>query len=264
MLPGTRDDDVVLAGSPHAHVRARWIPARPYPCPLDPRTHTLTGYARTHAPGPRTHAPGPCTLARTGSPRPLARSAQHTRTGSPRPLARGAHLARSHRVPTPAWSPCTHTPGPHARSLAGSLRKHAPAHACTLASGHARTLAPGPHARSVSMHARTGPMRACSLRVPTPARTRGPHACVHRAYARALDRAYARALAPGLCTRARTGPMHSRSHRAYARALAPGPHACSLVGSPCTCAGSLHSCMLHPMLYVVVVICSSTTVCILV
>ena len=221
MLPGTQDDDIVLARSPYAHVRARWILARPCPCPLDPRTHTLTGYARTHAPGPRTHAPGPCTLARTGSPRPLAR---------------GAHLARSHRVPTPAWSPCTHAPGPHARSRGPYASTHRAMHArlhramhARSHRAHARMLALGPHA-----HSHTG---SPGMRAP------GLCTCAR----------------PGLCMHACTGPMHARSHQAYARVLAPGPHACSLVGSPCTCAG----CMLHPM-YVVVVICSSTTVCILV
>ena len=151
--------------------------------------HTLTGYACMHAPGTHTHTrpthePGPCLLA-----------------GSPHPLARRAHLARLHQVLMPA-----HSWGPSCTLALG--------HACTLASGHACTLAPGPHACSVSMYARTGPMCACSLQVPTPTRTWGP----------------------------------------YARSLA---------GSPCMCAGSLHLCMLHPMLYVVVVICSST-VCILV
>ena len=234
MLPGTRDDDdIVLAGSPHAHIRARWIPARPCPCLLDPRPHTLTGCARTHAPGPHMHAPGPCMLARTGSPCPLARRAHahmlalgphtyslagpisHTRTGSPRPL--GLH-ARTHRVPMPA-----HSQGPHAsmhRAMHARSHRAMPArlHRAMPARSH-RAM----HARSVSMHARTGPMRACSLRVPM-------HACT----------------------------------RAYACALAPGPHARLLAGFPCTCAGSLHSCMLHPILYVVVVICSSSTVCILV
>ena len=231
MFTGTRDDDdIVLAGSPHAHVRARW--ARPCPCPLDPRMHALTGYARTHAPGPCTHArTGPMHACSHRTPRPLARSA-HARTlapgphaartgsharslaGSPTPL--GLH-ARTHRVrvPMPArsWGPSRmHALGPHARSLAGSPRTHAPGHACRLT--------PGPHARSVSMHARTHRAHACMLACAVPL-----HACI--------------------------GPMHARSHRA--------PHARSLAGSPCTCAGSLHSCMLHPMLYVVV-ICSSSTV----
>ena len=187
-LPDPRTPVSVPAGS--MHVRTRRV-----------RTH-----ARTHALGLCMHArTGPVHAARTGSPRPLARGAHarllapgpharfvsmHARTGSgsPCPLARGAHARM-------------HAPGLHARSLTGSPRTHAPGHACTHVPGQARTLAPGPcaHARSRSPH------------------LRGPHVCMHWAYAR------------------------------------------SIVGSPCTCAGSLHSCMLHPMLYVVVVICSSSS-----
>ena len=207
MLLGTRDDDVVvLAGSPHAHIRARWIPARPCPCLLDPRTHTLTGCARTHAcTGPMhacshrvptpTRSQGPCT---------------HACTGSPRLLARGAHLARSHRVPMPARSR-----GPHASThWANHARSHWAMHARSHRAMPARSHRAMPARSHRAMHARSVSMHACT--------------------------------------------------RAYARALALGPHARSLAGFPCTCAGSLHSCMLHPILYVVVVICSSSTVCILV
>ena len=113
------------AGFPHTPVCARWI-------------HTCTPSQGTHA----------CTLACTGSPRPLARKAQHTHTGSPCPLGLCActhrvpmparswdpyasmheaihtHLhramyARSHQAPTPAWSPCMHAPGPCAHACTG-------------------------------------------------------------------------------------------------------------------------------------------------
>ena len=81
-ITGMRDDDtVVLARPSHTRVHARWIPARLYACPLDPRTpglfpmdpHACThwAHARTHARMLQahacTHAPGPCTHARTGS-----------------------------------------------------------------------------------------------------------------------------------------------------------------------------------------------------
>jgi hypothetical protein len=146
MLPGMWDDVVVLAGSPHAHVRACWIPAHPCPCPLDPRMHTLTAYACTHtlgpcmhAPGPCTHAPGPCTLAHTGSPCPLG---LHARTGSPCPLARG--------VPMQARTgPCMHArTGPCTFARTGPpcpLSLHARMH-----QAHAHVLAPGPHTRSLA------------------------------------------------------------------------------------------------------------------
>ena len=154
MLIGTQDDDdVALAGSPHARVCAHWIHAR---------THSQGTHARMHALGLCMHArTGPVHAARTGSPRPPARGAHacllapgpharfvsmqaRTRSGSPCPLARGAHAR-------------THAPGLHARSLAGSPRMHALGHACTHAPGqartlarlhraHARMLAPGPHA----------------------------------------------------------------------------------------------------------------------
>ena len=192
MLTGTRvDDDAVLAGSLHAHVRARWIYARTGP------THTCTGptHACSHQVPTPARSQGP---SRTLAPGPLARLVfMHACTGSPCPLARGvptharthramharshrAMHACSHRAPTPTRFPCTHAPGP------------------------ARMLAPGPHARS---HAGSPCMRA-----------------------------------PGLCTHARTGPP------------------CLLACGVPMCAGSLHSCMLHPMLYVLVVICSSSTV----
>ena len=223
-----------VAGSPHAHVHARWIYTCPCPCPLDLCMHALTGYAHMHASGPCTHTctgsmhacshRTPCLLtcsahARTLAPGPHAThtgSHAHSLAGSPTLL--GLH-ARTHwvRVPMPArsWGPsCKHTPGPHAHSLAGSPCTHTPGHICTLAPG------PHTHSHSVSMHARMHWAHACMLarRVPL-------HACIR--------------------------PMHARLHWA--------PHAHSLVGSPCTCAGSLHSCILHPMLYVVV-ICSSSTV----
>ena len=173
MLPGMWDDDVVvLAGSPHAHVRACWIPARPCPCPLDPRTHTLTAYACTHtlgpcmhAPGPCTHAPGPCTHA--PGPCTLAR------TGSPHPLAHRAHLTYSHRVPMPAWSPCTHrvpmpacSQGPHASThWAMHARSHRAMHVCShrapMPAQSPCTHAPGP-----CTHTRTGTPHALARRVP--------------------------------------------------------------------------------------------------
>ena len=240
MLPGTWDDDVVvLAGSPHAHVRACWIPARPCPCPLDPHMHTLTGYACTHALGPRMH------------------------TGPTYACTRPMH-ACSHWVPTPARSQ-------------GPAHSHwVPTPACSW--GPSRTLAPGPHARLVSVHARTGSPCPLACGVPMQART-GP--CMHARIGPCMHTCIGPYThAPGPCAHACSGspcplahgvpmnvctrPMHSCLHQAYARALALGPHACLLVGSPCTCARSLHLCMLHPMLYVVVVICSSTTVCILV
>ena len=178
-LPGPHTPMSMPAGSTHAH-------------PHRVRTHARTG--PTHACTGPMHA---C-LHRVPTPARLQGPCTHARTGSLRPLACGAHLACSHQVPTPTWSPCTHALGPHAHSLPGSPRKHALGHACTLAPGHARTLATGPHARSHGLHARV--------------------------------------------------------HWAYAHTLAPGSHARSLAGSPCTCAGSLHLCMLHPMLYVVVVL----------
>jgi hypothetical protein len=204
MLIGMQDDDdVALAVSPHARVRAHWIHARTHSQGTHARTHARTGpmhacthWARAHCshwvPTPA-RSRGPCTtLACTGSPRPL-------------------HLhARTHRVrvpmPTRSWGPCTHactgSPCPLAHGV--------PTHACTGSCVHARA-GPGTHARMLApgpcAHARSG--SPC---------LRGPHTCMHWAYAR------------------------------------------SIAGSPCTCARSLHSCMLHPMLYVVVVICSSSTV----
>ena len=155
MLIGMQDDDdVALAVSPHARVRAHWIHAR---------THSQGTHARTHALGLCMHAhTGPVHTARTGSPRPLTRGAHaqrllapgphahfvsmHARTGSgsPCPLARGAHARM-------------HAPGLHARSLMGSPHTHALGHACMHALGqahtlaclhraHARMLALGPHA----------------------------------------------------------------------------------------------------------------------
>ena len=219
----------------------------------DPCTPVSVPAGSTHALGPRTHAPGPRTLA-------------HTR--SPHLLARRAHLARSHRVPSPThsqgpsrtlapgplacslagpishartgsprplglyarthWVPMpAHSRGPHARSLAGSpcpLTRGVPTHACTHWAMHARSHWAPTAARFPCTHT-PGPARMLTL---------GPHARSH-AGSPCMR-------APGLCTHARTGP--------------PCPLAC---GVP-MCTGSLHSCMLHPMLYVLVVICSSSTV----
>ncbi|KAH9984230.1 hypothetical protein BJV77DRAFT_1072302 [Russula vinacea] len=95
-LPDPRTPMSMPAGSTHARVHAHWI----YAC-----THSQA-HARTLAPGP--HA------THTGSH-------AHSLAGSPTLL--GLH-ARTHwvRVPMPArsWGPSRmHTPGPHARSLAG-------------------------------------------------------------------------------------------------------------------------------------------------
>jgi hypothetical protein len=146
------------------------------------------------------------------------------------------------RTPSQGMHACTHwahtcTPGPHMHALGPCmLACRVPTPACSQ--GPSCTLAPGPYARLLVgpiSHACTRPcMHACI----------GP--CMHT------------------CTRPpRPLGLHACTHQAHVRMLALGPHARSLVGSPCMCAGSLHLCMLHPMLYVVVVICSST-VCILV
>ena len=135
----------------------------------------------------------------------------HARTG-PTHACTGPTHACSHQVPTPARSQGPSrmlAPGPHARSLAGSPRTHARTGPCTLA----HTGPPQP----LGFHARTHwALHACSLRVPTPARTRGPHACVHRA---------------------------------YARTLAPGPHARSLAGSPCAPDPCTHACCIPCCMY---------------
>ena len=144
MLPGTWDDnDVVLAGSPHAHVHAHWIPTRPCLCLLDPCTHTLTGYACTHALGPHMHTrpthacTGPMHACLQGPhARLLTGPILHACTRSLCLLARGAHLAclhramharlhramhaHSHQAPTPTRSPCMHAPGPCAHARSGS------------------------------------------------------------------------------------------------------------------------------------------------
>ena len=197
-----------VAGSPHAHVHARWIYTCPCPCPLDLCMHALTGYAHMHVLGPCMHTCTgsmhacshwtPCLLtcsahARTLAPGPHAAhtgSHAHSLAGSPTLL--GLH-ARTHwvRVPMPArsWGPShMHTPGPHARSLTGSPYTHTPGHTCTLAPG------PHTHSHSVSMHARMHWAHVCMLarRVP---------ACMHQAYARTL--------APGPpCPLACRVPMH--------------------------------------------------------
>ena len=121
MLTGTRDDDDVMpAGSLHAHAHACWIPTcPPNPCtcpclcPLDPRTPMSMPDGSTHT---RTGAPcvftrrvptqacsqGPHACSLTGSPCVLARRVSiHAHTG---PM----HM-RSHRVSTRARSQ-----GPHA------------------------------------------------------------------------------------------------------------------------------------------------------
>ena len=136
MLIGTRDDDdVALAGSPHARVRARWIHAR---------THSQGTHARTHALGLCMHArTGPVHAARTG------------------PMHACTHRARahcSHWVPMPARSrgPCTLARTGSPRPLRLHARTHRVMRARTRRARHARS------------HACSGPMRACSLRVPTP------------------------------------------------------------------------------------------------
>ena len=250
MLPGTRDDDdIVLAGSPHAHICARWIPARLCPCLLDPRPHTLTGCARTHAPGPHMHAPGPCMLARTGSPCPLARRAHahmlalgphtyslagpisHARTGSPRPLGL---YARTHRVPMPARSW-----GPHASThRANHARSHRAMHACTGSLCPLTRRVPTQACTGPCMHARTGPcLHACTgpcLHARTGPCTHARSPCMH---------------APGPCAHAHSGSpcmrapglMHVHSHRAPMPACLRGSHA--RAPDPCTCACCIPYCM---------------------
>ena len=122
MLPGTWDDDVVLARSLHAHVHVCWIPAHPCLCPLDPHMHTLTGYTCMHACLHRvptsTCSQGPAHShwvpmpARSWDPYASMHEAIHTH------LHR-AMYARSHQAPTPAWSPCMHAPGPCAHACTG-------------------------------------------------------------------------------------------------------------------------------------------------
>ena len=189
MLIGTQDDDdIALAGSPHARVRARWIHA----CTHSQGTHTRTGpmHTCTHRARARCshwayvcmHAPGPCMLLALG---PHAHS-----------LAGPMHTC-SHQVPTPASSLCTHAPslGPHAHSLAGPM--HARTHRVSMPAHswgpHTRThqvmRARTRRARHACSHACTGPMHACSLRVSTPEGS----PCMH---------------ALGLCTLDCGVPMH--------------------------------------------------------
>jgi hypothetical protein len=107
--------------------------------------------------------------------------------------------------------------------LAGSL--HTRVRACWI---HART---GPmHACTGPMHACTGPMHACTR--PTHACTRPTHACTRPTHA---------------CSHQVPTPARSQGP---SRTLAPGPHACSLVGSPRThahgvpmhaCTGPMHA-----------------------
>ena len=200
MLIGMRDDDdVALAGSPHAHVRACWIHACTHLQGMHARTHALglymhartgpvhaarTGpmHARMHRAYACTHAPGLCTLLALG---PHAHSLV------------GPMHACLHRVPTPASSLCTHAPslGPHAHSLTGPM--HARTHQVSMPAHswgpHTRThqvmRACMRQARHACSHACTGPMRACSLRVPTPEGS----PCMH---------------ALGLCTLDCEVPMH--------------------------------------------------------
>ena len=171
MLIGTRDDDdVALAGSPHACVRARWIHAH---------THSQGTHARTHWAYACTHAPGPCTLLALGLCMHACTGPVHTaRTGSPRPLR--LH-ARTHRVrvpmPTRSRGPCTHARTGSPCPLAHGVPTHTRTGSCV----HTRA---GP-----GTHACTGPMRACSLQVPTPEGS----PCMH---------------ALGLCTLDCGVPMH--------------------------------------------------------
>ena len=202
MLTGTQDDDDIVpagspahpcsclldpprtpmpapAGSPHARVRARWIPARPCPCAMDPRTHACTRSpcvlarrvpTRTRSRGLHTHThwaharalvPGPHTCSLAGSPmRACSWDLHTTRTG---PMH-----AHSHQVPTPA-----HSQGPHTHWLAGSPS--------ALTCGVSILHAPGP-----CTHTRTRSPRAFARRVPTRARSLGLHTCTLRAHAHAL------------------------------------------------------------------------------
>ena len=163
-LPDPRTPVSVPTGSTHV-------------CTRRVRTHACTHWAYACM-----HALGPCTLLALG---PHAR-----------PLAGPMH-ACLHRVPMPASSPCKHAPGPgpHAHSLAGPMHAYThrvsmPArsrgpHACTHWVMRARTR----QARHARSHACTGPMRACSLQVPTPEGS----PCMH---------------ALGLCTLNCRVPMH--------------------------------------------------------
>ena len=200
----------------------------------DPRTPVSVpaGSMHVHTRRVRTHALGLCMHARTG---PM----HAAYTGPIYACTHRAHACCLHWVPTPTRSrgPCTlaRTGSPH------PLRLYAHTH---------RVWVPMPtRSRGPCTHARTGSPCPLTRGVPTHAHTRS---CVH---ARARPGMHARMLAPGPCAHARSGSPHLR-----------GPHACmhwayarSLAGSPCMCARSLHSCMLHPMLYVVVVICSSSS-----
>ena len=221
MLTGTRDDDnIVLARSPHAHV----VPtghARVRARWIHACTHSQGMHACMHQAHARTHAPGPCTHARTG-PHACSHRVPMLLTPGPHAARTGSHAHSLAGSPTPlGLHACTHrVQVPMPTRSWGPSCTHTPGPYAHSLAGSPRTHAPGPHARSVSMHTPGPCTHACMLACAVPL-----HACI--------------------------GPMHARSHRA--------PHARSLAGSPCMCAGSLHSCMLHPMLYVVV-ICSSSTV----
>ena len=163
----------ITAGSPHARVCARWIHARPCPCPLNPCTPCLCPcpldpsmlcpcpldpHTPVFVPDGSTHivsmpAGSPHTRAHAHWV-PACRACARTRWvpthPCPCPMDPRTH-AHTHRVPT-------HAPGPHTRSLAGSPR--------ALACG-------------VSIHARTGPMHTCSHWVPALTCSQGPHARIY-------------------------------------------------------------------------------------
>ena len=172
-LPDPRTPMSVPAGSTHVRTCRVRTHARTHLQGMHARTHACTGpvHACMHALDPCMHARtrpmhacshwvptparsrGPCTLARTGSPRLLTRGA-HARTLAPGPHARFVSM----HTRTGSGSPCPLARRAHART-------------------HARTHRVFMLVRSWGPHARTHrAMRACSLRVPTPAHTEPPPA----------------------------------------------------------------------------------------
>ena len=142
------------------------------------------------------------------------------------------HRAHAHSLTHRAHA-CTLAPGPYAHSLMGPI-------------SHAHT---GSHARSP-----TGPISHACTRSPCPLACRVP------------TQAHT-----GPCMHAHSGPphllgLHACMHWAHARMLTPGPHMHLLTGSPCMhiCVHWMHHVCIPQLyvlggLYVVVVICSSSS-----